>query len=389
MISWVVKRLEDGARKRFRTIVMCTVRARSNAPPLGNSEEADRKVYEVLEDRVRELENRRFRENERPTGLEARGVKTFEGIQNGLAALREHKLGPVGQLKGVANIGKACWALRRIAWEARVDETRRLVPNIETTTIGEWLTGNSAIQAIATAIATSGGLVGIGWLYTWSYHPNYGVMDFFGVTDYITAGITSIMRNRFGLLVYTAGQVFEYMFVYISPERQRHRNPSKRSVLWDTAGVAFGHYFSMSQWFRFPTRAFAWSMLPGLLSAMFIGINKLTADRITANPKALLVILGVVLMLTGGACGLGWGDAILDCESPRAFEVRTSSRSFTDAGYRLQRGTSTLFILADKDTGRSTVIPKNNVLWFAIAGTRTRLEADTSISLWSGPRECP
>ena len=385
MMGPILRRVEERAARRLTSVVFYAIRARLNAPPVGDSEETDGQVNTLLLERVRQLtDGEEFSEAEKPRDLEAEGVQRFAEIRSGLDALIGEGLNRSEQRTALMKVGRAYMGLRRLAKRAALEEMQRIVPDIETTTLGEWMGGNSAVQAVAVAVATSGGLVGIGWLYTWSYHNNDGMMDFFAVTDYITAGLESAMRSGLGLWVYISGEVTEYIFAYTSPERRGHKNPSRRTVLWDTWGIAFGHLFSMIRWFggrELPTRAFAWSVLPGVFVAVLIGLEKRTIDRISHNPKALLVVLGLTGILTAGACGL-------DCETPRPFEIRTGSMAITDATHRLHRGTPTLFVLTDKTNGRSVVVPKNDVLWFSIAETRTTLGAEGLASSWDGPREC-
>lgn len=393
MRGWALRRLAEKAEGRLKAVVFYAIRARLNAPPVGDDEETDSHVNELLEERIRQIINRDgFCESDEPHGLEAEGAQRFAEIQRGLGALAGRDLSLSERCTVRVNIARAYRTLRRVARRAALAETQRIVPDIETTALADWLGGNSAVQAVATAVATSGGLVGIGWLYTWSYHSNYGVMDLFTVTDYITAGVESAMRSGWGLWLYISGEVSEYIFAHTSPERRRHKTPSRRTVLWDTLGVVIGHFFSMTRWFSsrgLPMRAFVWSVVPGVFIAMIMVIEKRTIDRISQNPKALLVTFGLAGILTAGACGLGWGDAILDCETPRAFEVRTNSTAITDATHLLQRGTATVFVLTDRADGRSIVVPKNDVLWFSIAGSRTALEAEGLTPSWDGPKECP
>ena len=392
MMGPVLRRAKERAARRFTSVVFYAIRARLNAPPVGDSGETDKQVNRLLRERVHQLlDGEEFSEAEEPRGLEAEGVQRFAEIRSGLDAVIGGGLKLSEQRKVLMKVGRAYMGLRRLAKRAALEEMQRIVPDIETTTLGEWMGENSAVQAVATAVATSGGLVGIGWLYTWSYHSNDGMMDFFAVTDYITAGLESALRSGLGLWMYISGEVSEYIFAYTSPERRGHKNPSRRTVLWDTWGIVFGHLFSMMRWFggsELPTRAFVWSVLPGVFIAVLIVLEKRTIDRISHNPKALLIVLGLTGILTAGACGLGWGDAVLDCETPRPFEIRTGSMVITDATHRLHRGTPTLFILTDKATRRSVVVPKNDVLWFSIAETRTTLEVDGLATSWGGPREC-
>ena len=393
MRGWALRQLAKKAAGLLNAVVFYAIRARLNVPPVGDDNETDRCVNELLEERIRQIIDRdESYETDEPKGLETEAAQSFAEIQRGLVALAGRDLSLSAQCTVLANVGRAYRTLRRVAKRAALAEMQRIVPDIETTTLGDWLGGNTAVQAVATAVATSGALVGIGWLYTWSYHNNDGVMDFFTVTDYITGGLESAMRSGWGLWVYISGEVSEYIFAYTSPERRRHKTPSRRTVLWDTFGTVAGHWFSMMRWFTskgLPTRAFAWSVLPGVFIAVVLVFEKQTIDRISQNPKALLVMSGLAGILTAGACGLGWGDAILDCETPRAFEIRTSSRAITDATHQLQRGTPTFFVLTERANGRSILVPKNDVLWFSIAGTRTTLEADGLIASWDGPRECP